>query len=427
MKMRFGLTLVIVAAAFVFSASVAAQRPSLAGIQAQIDALSAVTLITQPVDPAEFPITIDQPGSYRLGGNLTVPNADTTAIEITADKVTLDLNGFAIMGPLECGFRGPGPGVFECIPAPGVGHGIFVDIPFSVGGSKIAISNGTVSGVGGAGIVVPAGSTAGLRVTNVDLTNNGRGGMVFVAGATSAISDSRISHNGNVGILGPGADLAVINSVIDSNGGDGIRLPRGGTVFGNVVVGNNGIGLNLGPEVGYESNTVRANRAGQVTGGVQIDGLHPAWSQVIPDSEARFHLVLCDPADPASCAGVLDNETGLVWERAPENAGGGTSWGLTVDNCFQGFGSGGIRKGWRTPRIEELASLIDRTQNPPVPADFPGVIITDVFYWSITTSVSGLPGDRAYALSFDTGATASLLKTDSALSLCVRGGNGAHP
>src|SRR5262249_22472005 len=53
-------------------------------------------------DAPGFPVTISQPGSYRLSGNLVVPDPGTTAVEITADNVTLDLNGFAIMGPNVC-------------------------------------------------------------------------------------------------------------------------------------------------------------------------------------------------------------------------------------------------------------------------------------------------------------------------------------
>jgi hypothetical protein len=49
-----------------------------------------------------FPIVICQSGSYRLSGNVTIPDANTDAIHITADNVTLDLNGFAILGPATC-------------------------------------------------------------------------------------------------------------------------------------------------------------------------------------------------------------------------------------------------------------------------------------------------------------------------------------
>src|SRR5947208_13936545 len=75
-------------------------------------AVDGVVLINQsaalagnvtPGDTPGFPVTISVSGSYRLSGNLTVPDANTTAIQITADDVTIDLNGFAIAGPTVCG------------------------------------------------------------------------------------------------------------------------------------------------------------------------------------------------------------------------------------------------------------------------------------------------------------------------------------
>jgi len=56
--------------------------------------------VLPPGDAAGFPVTISEVGSYRLTGNLSIGSTD--AIEITADNVTLDLNGFLIIGP-ECG------------------------------------------------------------------------------------------------------------------------------------------------------------------------------------------------------------------------------------------------------------------------------------------------------------------------------------
>src|SRR5262245_24689246 len=59
-----------------------------------------------PGDTPGFPATLSLPGSYRLTGNLDLrgepspPN--TTAVEITAKDVTLDLNGFAIIGNAVC-------------------------------------------------------------------------------------------------------------------------------------------------------------------------------------------------------------------------------------------------------------------------------------------------------------------------------------
>jgi len=48
-----------------------------------------------------FPLLIANPGSYRLTNNLTLPE-NTIGILVNADDVTIDLNGFAVIGPVEC-------------------------------------------------------------------------------------------------------------------------------------------------------------------------------------------------------------------------------------------------------------------------------------------------------------------------------------
>src|ERR1700675_702311 len=83
----------------------------LGGVTMPTWAVDGVVLIDQnkamagnvtPGDTPGFPVTISLPGSYRLAGNLTVPDANTTAITIIADNVSLDLNGFTIQGPTVC-------------------------------------------------------------------------------------------------------------------------------------------------------------------------------------------------------------------------------------------------------------------------------------------------------------------------------------
>src|SRR6266567_2659981 len=88
-----------------------------------INQSSALAGNVTPGDAPGFPVTISVAGSYRLSGNLTVPDANTTAIEITADDVTIDLNGFSIIGPTVCS---GGPPVTSCSPT-GSGAGIFSD------------------------------------------------------------------------------------------------------------------------------------------------------------------------------------------------------------------------------------------------------------------------------------------------------------
>src|SRR5713226_8937081 len=100
-----------------------------AGLSCNIYAVDGVILIDQsralagnvtPGDLPGFPVTIYLPGSYRLSGNLTVPDANTTAILITASNVALDLNGFSILGPTVCVV-----GVATTCSPSGVGNGVF--------------------------------------------------------------------------------------------------------------------------------------------------------------------------------------------------------------------------------------------------------------------------------------------------------------
>src|SRR5262245_4147186 len=84
-------------ASIVIATALIAMVPSLA------IAVDGTTLIDQnraiagnvtPGDAPGFPVTISRAGSYKLSGNLDAPGLN--AVEITADRVTLDLNGFTI-------------------------------------------------------------------------------------------------------------------------------------------------------------------------------------------------------------------------------------------------------------------------------------------------------------------------------------------
>ncbi|MBC8232578.1 DUF1566 domain-containing protein, partial [bacterium] len=58
---------------------------------------------------------------------------------------------------------------------------------------------------------------------------------------------------------------------------------------------------------------------------------------------------------------VLDKETGLVWERAPDMST--MDWYDALLYSYQVYLGG--RMGWRLPTIEELASLVDPSEGPP--------------------------------------------------------------
>ncbi len=189
----------------------------LAAFPCSIYAVDGVVLIDQnhalagnltPGDLPGFPVTLSQPGSYKLSGNLTVPDANTTAIQITADHVTLDLNGFAIIGPVVCTSS---PAV--CPPA-GSGIGVNADNgPGKEGPRGTKVLNGTIRGMGQTGIVITG---TGAYVEKVTVNSSGGAGFV-VAGS---VVDSAATLNGSFGILA----ITVRGSFATDNHGNGIVL-----------------------------------------------------------------------------------------------------------------------------------------------------------------------------------------------------------
>ncbi|MFC6520869.1 hypothetical protein ACFQAT_15095 [Undibacterium arcticum] len=64
------------------------------GMVRSVDGVMLIDPNRAPSTSPGFLVIISEPGNYRLAGSVTVPDADTTAIEINADNVTIDLNGF---------------------------------------------------------------------------------------------------------------------------------------------------------------------------------------------------------------------------------------------------------------------------------------------------------------------------------------------
>ncbi len=172
--------------------------------------------IQQPASPAGFPIAISAPGSYFLTQNITgVAGAD--GIVISADGVTLDLNGFVLAGA-SAGNDG-------------------ID---TAGANTVTISNGIISNWTGAGIkgdAITNGRYARLQVSS----NNGGG---IIAGKDSVIADCQVTDNGGNGIavvqpLAFGSSR-VSDCTVDGSVLDGIVVDNNVTVTGNTVT-NSGV------------------------------------------------------------------------------------------------------------------------------------------------------------------------------------------
>jgi len=195
-------------------------------------AVDGVVLINQnaalagnitPCDAPGFPVTISVAGSYRLSGNLTVPDENTTAILITAENVAIDLNGFSILGPTVCsGFP------VACTPT-GSGTGVFGSSDLK----NITVLNGDIRGMGRRGIFLQG---AGHRIKEVRASNNGSDGIV----AFGIVQSCSANSNGRSGVVTSGS---VIDSVAIGNHGEGLELiNQSGIAVNNLLISNDGNG-----------------------------------------------------------------------------------------------------------------------------------------------------------------------------------------
>ncbi len=232
-----------------------------------------------------FPYVISEPGSYKLTGNLSVPDENTTAIEVRADDVTLDLNGFAI----QC----TDPDGVRCEPSSGSGEGVTSFFVSGENASNTAVRNGTIRGMGSHGVNVDSGLVEGIQA----LENGGPG----IAIGEGVIADCLARSNAGTGIeIGKGVattNIAVLNggdgievrngvarnNTSAGNDGDGIGSEGSALILGNRVINNSGAGLNLVSESagvsGYTDNVIN----GTVTGGQAIGCNLIDGSQICPN------------------------------------------------------------------------------------------------------------------------------------------------
>ena len=71
----------------------------------EISATCAVQTGCVAGDTVGYPVTLSQPGSYRLTSNLVQPNAATSVINALANDIAIDLGGFEISGPFSSRVR----------------------------------------------------------------------------------------------------------------------------------------------------------------------------------------------------------------------------------------------------------------------------------------------------------------------------------
>lgn len=178
---------------------------------------------------------------------------------------------------------------------------------------------------------------------------------------------------------------------------------------------------------------VVAGLAGVVSGGpldpagapgatmLRISELPPSWHQILPSSNgaaggcnsARFQCVMGDVA-------VLDQETGLVWQRTVGAETGNSDSALLA--CE--FSAIGGRYGWRVPTHPELLTITDTSADHlPDGHPFVGVLTAnDDMFWT-STKFTSLDLHYFFVVNIDVpGDPLTLAGTSLQRHWCVRGG-----
>ena len=216
----------------------------MAVLQGQIEALAPI-----PITQADIPLTISTPGSYYLTEDVT---SSGTAITIMADDVTIDLAGFALVGPDT-----------------GTSCGINMN-----GRSNVEIRNGTVRDFSYG--ILESDDILGRahRIINVRAISNMHYG-ILLSGKGHLVKDCTVSENGDSAIGGvysiKAGDGSTVTGNTVSNNGDsassnvfGINAGDGSTITGNSICNNGKSASSTGSYIVYgifagDSSTVRGN------------------------------------------------------------------------------------------------------------------------------------------------------------------------
>ncbi len=253
-----------------------------------------------PGDAPGLPITIGEPGSYRLTGNLVQTSPAVDAILIEASDVWLDMGGFHISGSCAgdppCAPQGVGAGIRSAFPTVNVtvrngslrnisGHGI--DLP----GDHHRVEGVVVNRTGGSGLSLGSG-----YVHTSQFLRNAAYGVIFQH--DSIVADCQVSLNGLQGIASIGAGAILVRNVARGNlrgiysiGGEavvadnqlvdnleqGLLLLGNGVVGGNVARGNGAAGIEASTPDSVLVRNVSAQNGGHgisgLEGTVAIDNL----------------------------------------------------------------------------------------------------------------------------------------------------------
>jgi len=201
-----------------------------------LDQIEPRTDILKLPDDATYQHIISASGSYFLSASTTFQNK--SAIKIAVDNVTIDLNGFRLVG---------GAGSYFGIDAPALRK-------------NVVVRNGTVTGWGAAGIYL--GLVSGGEIRNVVASDGPAGADGISCGRQFRLTDCVAHLNGDSGFQ-VGSNSVVTNCISQGNTAAGFSAAGSfGIVFSEcVATGNGNGGVLVGQQANLRNCTARSNAA----------------------------------------------------------------------------------------------------------------------------------------------------------------------
>ena len=295
----------------------------------EVEPRIAVTAANTPGD-ADSVFRITQPGSYYLTGNVAGV-AGSHGIQIETEGVTLDLNGFALVGVA---------GSLDGVNMPNFRENVVIRNGHIRGwgesGIEARIDIGRIEDItaadnGAWGIDNAASGTFTTRIISCEVLTNGaafEGGAGGIRGGqVSHITDCTAYNNTGVGIL-VGNFGIVTGCIAQSNTSHGIVASIGGTISACTASGNTSDGIRVASDCVVVGN--RCYQNGSATG--DGAGVHATGS------DNRIEGNNCTDADRG-----IDVDQGGNFITRNTCSGNATNWTVAAGNvCLvvQAFGGG---------------------------------------------------------------------------------------
>ncbi|MEZ4291229.1 MAG: hypothetical protein R3E53_12125 [Myxococcota bacterium] len=201
-----------------------------------------------PGDAPGFPATLSREGRYRLTGSLVLTSRATSILEVTADRVDVDLNGFTL---------GYCTVTFFCFS--GSANGIDAGTA-----DFLRVGNGVVRGAGGD--CIDAGNHAVVEDLIVEGCNSG-----IRVGENARIQRVSVANSTSNGIvIYPGGLLS--DSSVTGSGFSGVHYRQSVLIVDSIIRGNESAittsAFSLYDRAGYRNTVITGNNGSQEDRGI---------------------------------------------------------------------------------------------------------------------------------------------------------------